>query len=147
MSAPGAGAITGTPGPSVRVTVANGITQVLSSPHAIHRADISWSRTLGRWLVTIHTAQVQTRDFRHKGDALRHAGTIVGALYRVDMRSRFTGPQRHALALGQCPMHVACADPAVCSIERADHKHLCRGRPDFMSIWCVHHQRSGGDGR
>lgn len=137
----------GTPGPSVRVTTSNGITQVLSSPHAIHRAIICWSHTLKRWLVVVETAQVQTRDFRDKGDALVHAGLTIGALYRVDMRSRFTGPQRHALAMGWCPMHVECADKDVCAILRPDHKHICKGRPDFMSIWCIAHTRTGGDGR
>lgn len=145
---PGSGkASTGTPGPSVRVASSNGITQVVSSPYAIHRATVCRSHTLGRWLVVVETATVMTRDFRDLAQAVRHAGTIIGALYRVDMRSRFTGPQRHALAMGWCPAHVPCENRAVCSIERPDHKHLCKGRPDFMSIWCIDHTRSGGDGR
>lgn len=147
MTAPPRNPSVGTPGPSVRVTTSNGITQVLSSPHAIHRATISRSRPLGRWLVVVETATVMTRDFRDLAKALTHAGTIIGALYRVDMRSRFTGPQRHALAMGWCPMHVECADTSVCPIERPNHKHLCKGRPDFLTIWCREHDRSGGDGR
>ncbi len=137
----------GTPGPSVRVTTSNGITQVVSSPHAIHQADISWSRTLSRWIVVVHTAKVNTLDFPRKEDALLHAGLTIGALYRHDMRSRFTGPQRHALAMGWCPAHGPCAVPSVCAIERPDHMHLCRGRPDFVSIWCRGHSRAGGDGQ
>ena len=133
------------PGPSVRVTTSNGITQVISSPYAIHRATVCRSHTLGRWLVVIETAAVQTRDFRDMVQALQHAGTIIGTLYRVDMRSRFTGPQRHALAMGWCPMHVPCQDEAVCTIGRPDHRHICKERPDFLSIWCREHDRTGGD--
>jgi hypothetical protein len=137
----------GTPGPSVRVSTANGVTQVVSSPYPIHYADVTLSRTLGRWLVTVHTARVHVRDFSTLPDALHHAGTVVGTLYRVDMRSRFTGPQRHALALGQCPRHVDCADLGSCSIARPDHRHICRKGADFQSIWCITHNRTGGDGR
>lgn len=133
----------GMPGPSVRVTTSNGITQVVSSPYPIHLATIPRSHMLGRWLVVVETAQVQTRDFRDLRDALRHAGTIIATLYRVDMSRRFTGPQRRAMGMGQCPAHVPCADPATCSIGR-DHSHLCKAGPDFVSIWCTRHGRGGG---
>lgn len=146
MTRNGGGARMGTPGPSVRVTTSNGITQVLSSPHAIHRATVQLSRALGRWLVVVETANVQTRDFRNWDDALRHAGTIIGTLYRVDMRSKFTAPQRYAMGQALCPRHVDCEDLAACPIERPDHRHICRGRADFMSIWCVDHNRAGGGG-
>lgn len=131
---------TGTPGPSVRVTTTNGLTQVISSPYPIHRAVISRSHVLGRWLVVVETAQLQVRDFRELTAALRHAGTIIGTLYRVDMRSRFTGPQRHTMAMGHCPAHVPCDDRAACLIERPDHSHLCKRNPDFASIWCDRHE-------
>lgn len=134
---------TGTPGPSVRVTTTNGLTQVISSPHPLHRAVICRSHTLGRWLVVVETATVQTRDFREMTDALRHAGTIIGTLYRVDMRARFTGPQRHAMAMGWCPAHIRCADPDSCLIGR-DHHHLCKRNPDFASVFCDRHS-PGGD--
>lgn len=131
---------TGTPGPSVRVTTTNGITQVISSPYALHRAVIVRSHVLGRWLVVVETASVQVRDFRDQRAALIHAGTIIGTLYRVDMRSRFTGPQRRAMGMGHCPAHVRCDDRAVCLIER-DHLHLCKRNPDFASAFCDRHSQ------
>ncbi len=126
---------------SVRVDHSNGVYQLLTHPHPIHRATVARSRLLGnRWVVTIHTAGVLATDHQDMQEALSVAGTRISALYRLDMRSRFTGPQRHAMAMGFCPAHLpACAD-AECSI-RNPHSHLCRNNPWLATIWCEWHQR------
>lgn len=130
---------TGTPGPSVRVDYSNGIYQVMSSPFPVHRATVEKGVT--GWVVIVHTASVRRTWHRNPTDALRDAGTKIGALYRLDMRSRFTGPQRQAIGLGQCPAHKPCRD-RTCTIS-ASHSHLCRRAPWFASIWCESDQASG----
>lgn len=133
----------GSPGPSVRVDRSNGVTQVISSPYPLHYATVARSRAIGgRWVVTVHTARVMPRDFGDYHAALHHAGIHVRTLYRVDMSRRFTGPQRLALAMGQCPAHVRCADPGECSI-RDSHAHICKRGPEMASVWCRDHIATG----
>lgn len=133
-------------GPSVKVTPDGPGYRVESSPLPVHRGSVRLSVTLNRWVVRIHTAGVLATDHADVHTALRVAGSHIGALYRVDMRSRFTGPQRRALGLGQCPSHIRCVNPGGCPIERPDHSHLCRGNPETGSVWCERHQARGEGG-
>lgn len=126
-------------GPSVRVTRLGGIWAVVSSPYPIHWGTIPYSSTLGRWLFVCETAGVATRDFRQREQAIAHGGLIIGTLYRTDMRSRFTGPQRLAMGRTQCPAHVPCRDVAECPLP-IGHLHLCKGVPEPVSVWCQDHR-------
>ena len=129
------------PGPSVRVDESNGIYQVMSSPLPIHRASVERG-ALNRWSVAIHTAGVRKTWHGTLTAALQVAGTHVVTLYRLDMRKRFTGPQRYAMGQQQCPAHIACRDTGTCEI-RTGHVHLCRAAPWFASVWCDRHRASG----
>lgn len=126
------------PGPSVRVTSDKHGYLVISSPLPIHRARISYSGALSRWLFVCDTAGVRVTTHRDRGEAIRHAGLIIGTLYRTDMRSRFTGPQRLAMGRTQCPAHVACRDSAECNLPPR-HVHICKSAPEPVSIWCADH--------
>lgn len=125
----------------IRVDHSNGVYQVITSPYPMHRATVARSRALGmRWVVNIHTAGVLATDHPTMAEALQTAGVRISALYRLDMRSRFTGPQRHAMAMGMCPAQLpTCADDA-CTIG-TPHSHLCRRNPWLATIWCERHQR------
>ena len=129
------------PGPSVRVDESNGIYQVSSTPYPIHRASVERG-ALNRWSVTVHTASVRKTWHGSLREALHTAGSHIATLYRVDMGRRFTGPQRHAMALGNCPAHIPCRDAGGCQISTG-HVHLCRAAPWFASVWCERHQAVG----
>lgn len=133
----------GMPGPSVRTITHKGTFYVVSSPQLIHVARIDAHMVGPRYSVTVLTAEVTTRRFDNIGAAVRHAGTIVGALYRVDMRSKFTGPQRYAMGRNLCPARIPCPDGGEClrAPGEVTHYHLCLRAPAAgpVSVWCVDH--------
>ena len=136
-------------GPSFRVDRVGTSFRVISTPHPVHWAWVCRTHLPKGWVVTIESARVQTRTFDkgHLPEALSHAGAIIGALYRVDMRSRFTGPQRFAMGRNLCPAKVPCPDGAGCA-RRADpaanHYHLCQAAPDNAhTIYCGTHTIGG----
>lgn len=133
-------------GPSVRVIRNGRQFHVVSTPHPLHRAVVLRSLLGGpHWAVIVDTADVKVRRFpaRELKDALRHAGTIVGALYRVDMRSRFSGPQRFVMGRNLCPAKVPCPSGPSCDRrvnQGASHHHLCKRAPDSpITVWCTEH--------
>lgn len=132
-------------GPSVRVIRNGRQFQVISTPHPVHRALVVWSLLGGHWVVVVDTANVKMRRFpaRDLKHALRHAGAIVGALYRVDMRSRFSGPQRFVMGRNLCPARVPCPNGPDCDRrvnQGASHYHLCKRAPDSpLTVWCTDH--------
>ena len=163
MTTPDAGApVTGgpvpspfpNPGPSVRVDrigTTYGHFRVTSSPHPLHYATVIRSVVGNDWLVIVETAQVKTRRFPlgegKLPEALAHAGAIIGALYRVDMRSRFTGPQRYAMGRNLCPARMACLLGTECPKSfDTGHYHLCQAVPsDARTVWCDEHSPNGPD--
>lgn len=132
------------PGPSVRVVSKPYGLLVISSPHPIHHGTVVYA--VGRWVAmaeTIPGMPYQTFHRTSRDGAIQWLGGIVGAEYRKDMRRRYTGPQRRAMGLGQCPAHIPCRLPAHCPI-RGDHGHLCRLSPASpITVYCDIHAHLG----
>ena len=131
-------------GPSYRVDRIGAHYRVVTSPYPLHKATVIAPGTLyPGWTVVIESAQVRNRSFARENLALalQHAGRIVGALYRVDMRSRFTGAERFVMGRNQCPRRVPCPDLSTCARRNVPgHFHLCKRAPDSpVSVWCTEH--------
>lgn len=141
------GALIGAPrntGPSVRVRRDGTRFYVISTPHPVHWAKVH-RMPVGGWVVSVQTADVTLKRYPsgELNKALQHAARLVGGLYRVDMRARFTGPQRFVMGRNLCPERIACPDPSTCDrmVNQGDrHYHLCKKAPDTGdTIWCPEH--------
>lgn len=135
-------------GPSFRVIRYDGATafKVVSSPYPLHWAMVVKTHITPGWIVSVETASVTPKRFGRLElrEALYHGGLLVGALYRVDMRRKFTGPQRYAMGRNLCPAKTPCElgaeCPRVTGVTRDSHYHLCHGVPDGPNtVWCEWH--------
>jgi hypothetical protein len=123
--------------------------EVLSSPHPVHRAMVTFAG--GQWRVTVTTEPLTMERAGYGGGspvaALTAAGAAVARLYRRDMlRGRFSGVQRVALGQQMCPYPRPGGGQPVTpagdwgQMVRLARATLCGRTPSTPgTVWCPDH--------
>lgn len=120
--------------------------RVVSVPYPIHRAEVR-QISATQWsvdIVTVLRKQEVTPTLR---TALRTAGVLVTAAYRVDWRRKYTSLQRFAIGALRCPEKLKNTIPirADASLSTMAQTTLCFNILFPGSIWCPEHNvKKGG---
>lgn len=135
-------------GPVTVLRHGDSLFRVYSSPLPIHDASVQRVSVTPGWLVITESADMPLRRFGRTELhlALQHAGSIVSALARVDLKRKFTASQRYVMGRNACPAKMPCLAvgcPRAAEVPTKMHYHLCMGAPESgVTVWCERHVES-----
>lgn len=115
------------PGPVRRIAVEGGGELIVSSPIPLHYCLVKSVRGAVK-VRLISTPDVCVPSFYDSlGQARQAASRIVNERVRVDMMTKFSGPQRYAMGQQKCPY--------------AMYGKLCNEPATGFSVWCDYHPK------